>query len=115
MLAYTFLKQLKKLPAHRWAVSVNGVKKGPVTKHDLGLKGTAAWLSFDFEAGGPHKIRGEAEPKGAERVILDGTKQEGGDLVFSTRIQGLKFKIVVEFKFKQDGQKMRYRFDGTTN
>lgn len=111
MTAFEFLKSLKKIPAQRWTVSVDKERKGPVTAHDLGVSAAKGWLKFVFEADGRHELRGEITPKGKETVKLDGEVQEGADIVFSTRIQGLKFKIVVEFKLASG----RYRFDGTTN
>ena len=104
------------VPASKWTVSDNGVRKGPVTEVNCGLQGTMVWLRFQYqEDGADHKIEGSMPVTGGEETIkLDGADVEHDDIVLSNRVVGFppKIVLVVEFKFNQDGADHRIRFVG---
>src|SRR5689334_1807134 len=104
------------VPAKKWTVSDNGVRKGPVTEVNCGLHGTMVWLRFQYQAdGADHKIEGSMPVTGGQETIkLDGQDVEHDDIVLSNRIVGFppKIVIVVEYKFLRDGADHRIRFDG---
>lgn len=104
------------VPASKWTVSDNGIRKGPVTEVNCGLQGTTVWLRFQYQAdGAAHKIEGSMPVTGgSETIKLDGADVEHDDIVLSNRIVGFppKLVIVIEFKFNKGGADHRIRFDG---
>ncbi len=111
---------LKNLPAGQWIVSVNSVRKGPVTRTFSKLEGGVISVDFEYEDGGTkHTLQGTipladaGRPGGNDQFKFDGQEVEHDDFVLSNRfVFGAGPILVVEFKFQLAGQAMRVRFDG---
>lgn len=111
---------LKNLPADRWTVSVNDVRKGPVKRTFSKIEGTDVVVDFQYEDQGTlHKLDGiiplvtAGKQGGNDQFQFDGQEVEHDDFLLSNRFVFPSGPIlVVEFKFQLAGQPMRIRFDG---
>jgi hypothetical protein len=118
---FDLIKQLlKNLPAGHWIVSVNGVRKGPVTRTFSKLDGGDVTVDFEYEDQGTlHKLQGKipltelGKDAGGDEFTFDGKKVEHDDFLLSNRVVFPAGPIlVVEFKFQLASQAMVVRFDG---
>jgi len=111
---------LKSLPAGKWIVSVNAVRKGPVKRTFSKIDGTDIIVEFEYEDQGTlHKLEGiipldvAGQRGGNDQFKFDGAEVEHDDFVLSSKfIFPSGPVLVVEFKFQLAGQPMRIRFDG---
>jgi hypothetical protein len=111
---------LGNIPADRWIVSVNDVRKGPVTRTHSKLEGTNISVDFGYEdQGAEHRIKGTiplvtaGKQGGKDQFTFDGQEVEHDDFVLSSRFAFPAGPIlVVTFKFQLAGQSLRVRFDG---
>jgi hypothetical protein len=111
---------LGNIPANRWIVSVNDVRKGPVTRTHSKLEGTNVSVDFAYEDQGTvHKIQGTiplvtaGQQGGKDEFTFDGQEVEHDDFLLSSRfVFPGGPQLVVTFKFQLAGQAMRIRFDG---
>ncbi len=111
---------LSNISPEKWIVSVNTVRKGPVTRTFSKLQGTNIVVDFEYEDGDIlHKLEGTiplvdaGKPGGNDQFKFDGKDVEHDDFVLSNRVvfpSGIM--LIVEFKFILNAQEMRIRFDG---
>lgn len=107
------------IPADKHTVSVNGVRKGPVTKAVAKLSGTNVAFHYEFKSDNDKTVKVEGtcpladagKQGGADTIKVDGADVSNDDIVLSNRLTGKGLVIVIEFEFEQAGQAMRIRFD----
>jgi hypothetical protein len=106
------------IPTKDHRVSINGFRKGPVTKADAGLVGPAIHLAYEFEDNGKAKtveamipLIGAGQPGGEDEILWNGKAVDMDDVVISARLTMFGPAAVVEFKFAIDGLPMRVRVD----
>jgi len=116
----TLLKILfKGIPANDHIVSVNDVRKGPVTLADAKLVGSNIELHYEFTVDGKNVVvKGQmplenAGKKGGDDVItVDGKDVEHDDIIVSSRFVLSGPVVVIEFHFTDaNNQPQKIRFD----
>jgi hypothetical protein len=104
---------MKQLPAHRWQVTIDGVHKGPVTDHKVGVQGAAAWSKWEFAVDGAgHELRAERDTGGSTTITLDGAATQDASLDIHPTTHGLAAVLVVKCHFTVGSIHHEYRFDG---
>ena len=111
---------MSNIPEDRWVASVNGVRKGPVTRTSSKLKDGAIVVDFGYQDGDKeHTLSGviplvsAGRQGGDDQFTFDGQEVEHDDFLLSSRFVFPKGPIlVVEFKFALAGESFRIRFDG---
>lgn len=110
---------LSNIPTAKWIVSVNGVRKGPVTRTFSRLDGSNIIAEFAYQdQGTAHQVVATVplvsagKPGGGDQITFDGVEVDHDDFLLSNRfVFPAGPVLVVEFKFQQNNQEMRIRFD----
>lgn len=110
---------LGNIPAPKWIVSVNDVRKGPVTRTFSALNGSDINVEFEYQdQGQAHKVTAivplvaAGKPGGGDQITFDGQQVDHDDFILSNRfVFPAGPVLVVEFKFQLNGQATRIRFD----
>lgn len=103
------------IPPNRWKASKDGQRIGPILEAKCGLKGTTFWCRFEVEEDDGHtcKLEGIMPLEGgADVVTCNGEDVDADDVAISWRWVGFSPVLLVIVKYEQDGQEVRYRFDG---
>lgn len=104
----------------RWIVSVDKVRKGPVTRTYTKMDAGGITLDFGYMDGDTeHKVwalvplQTAGRPGGGDQIKFDGKDVEKDDLIASSRFVFPSGPIlVVEFRFTDDSVNHVIRFDG---
>lgn len=106
------------IPASDHIVSVNDVRKGPVTSANARLDGGIAKFDYQFQMDGSQvTVQGESplhvvgRPGGPDRIVVNGREVEGDDIVIGYRIVTSGLAIVITFKFMTEDGPRKIRID----
>lgn len=115
----TLLKLLfSGIPASDHIVSIDGVRKGPVTEAVARLEGPVIALRYAFQADGRQVVvaarvplGSPGTPGGADEIEIDGQAVEGDDVVMSGTVTWNGPVVKIEFKWTEQGRFRRIRVD----
>lgn len=107
-----------KIPAKDHIVSVDGVRKGPVTKASAKRSGDRLLFAYEFKDGDKTRtVTADTplltgKPGGDDKIQVDGKDVKGDDFVISSPdIQGLTVFVRLFFRWMVDDHKHEIRID----
>lgn len=110
---HALLGAMKELPAHRWTVSIDGVRKGPVEEHHVGVANLEAWSRWKFAVdGADHDLKVLRSTGGDTTITLDSMDEQNANVDIHATTHGLSAVLVVKCHFTLNGAVKEYRFDG---
>jgi hypothetical protein len=116
-------KAFKEIPKDRWQGSSASGKPVVVLEHHAGVDfGRGPWVKFKFKEGADEKeLQGYRTWHKGDRIKFGpagGMKEcddDHLDYTGAADIDGAKVKVILKFKFDQDGAPFSYRFEGKSN
>lgn len=110
---HALLGAMKELPAHRWEVSVDGVRKGPVKDHKVGVADLEAWSRWLFVVDGKdQELKVVRSTAGTTTITLGTVAEPNASVDIHATTHGLSAVLVVKCHFTVRGAVKEYRFDG---